>query len=53
MIGEPYDLSEFYGQKLTDEVLEKASEKVAQKLNETKELAELKFKKKREKNGKI
>lgn len=51
MIGEPYDLSEFYGQKLTDEVLEKASEKVAQKLNETKELAELKFKKKREKNG--
>lgn len=53
MIGEPYDLSEFYGEKLTDEVLQKASAKVAQKLNELKEKAELKFKRKREKNGKI
>lgn len=53
LIGEPYELDEFYGQKLSDEVLEKASAKVAEKLNETKEQAQKMFNKKREKDGKI
>ena len=34
LIGKPYELDEFYGQKLSDEVLEKASAKVAEKLIE-------------------
>ncbi len=53
LIGKPYELDEFYGQKLSDEVLEKASAKVAEKLNETKEQAQKMFNKKREKDGKI
>lgn len=53
LIGKPYELDEFYGQKLSDEVLEKASAKVAEKLNETKEQAQKLFNKKREKDGKI
>ena len=51
LIGKPYELDEFYGQKLSDEVLEKASAKVAEKLNETKEQAQKMFNKKREKDG--
>lgn len=53
LIGKPYELDEFYGQKLSDEVLEKASAIVAEKLNETKEQAQKMFNKKREKDGKI
>lgn len=53
LIGKPYELDEFYGQKLSDEVLEKASAKVAKKLNKTKEQAQKMFNKKREKDGKI
>lgn len=45
LIGKPYTLEEFYGQKLGDEVLEKASAVVAGKLNELKLEAEQKFKK--------
>ncbi len=52
LIGKPYELSEFYGQKLTDEVLGKASEIIAEKLNELKEEAKKMFNKKERKNGK-
>lgn len=52
-IGEQYDLSKFYNQKLTDEVLAQASEIVASKINEAKLQAEKIFNKKRDKNGKI
>lgn len=45
LIGKPYTFEEFYGQKLGDEVLEKASAVVAGKLNELKLEAEQKFKK--------
>lgn len=45
LIGKPYELSEFYGQRLGDEVLEKASTIVAEKLNELKSECEQKFKK--------
>ena len=38
-IGEPFTLEEFYGQKLTSETLEKASEIVATKINELREYA--------------
>ena len=47
LIGKPYELSEFYGQRLTDEVLSKASEIVTAKLNELKEESEIKFAKKK------
>lgn len=45
VIGTPYELDEFYGQRLGDEVLEKASEIVAGKLNELKIECEQRFKK--------
>ncbi len=50
MIGKPYELDQFYGQKLTEEVLEKASQIISDKLNELKEECEEKFKKKKRKN---
>ena len=34
VIGKPFDLSEFYGEKLTDEVLSKATEKIEKKIKE-------------------
>ncbi len=46
LIGEPYELDEFYGAKITEEVLDKASEIVSQKLNQLKQQAEEKFSKK-------
>lgn len=46
LIGKPYELSEFYGQRLGEEVLSKASEIVADKLKELKIEAEAKFTKK-------
>ncbi len=46
LIGKPYELSQFYGQRLGEEVLSKASEIVADKLNELKIEAEDKFTKK-------
>lgn len=46
LIGEPYELNEFYGAKITEEVLDKASEIVSQKLNQLKQQAEEKFSKK-------
>lgn len=46
LIGKPYELSQFYGQRLGEEVLSKASEIVADKLNELKIEAEAKFTKK-------
>lgn len=52
LIGKPYELDEFYGQKLTDEVLEKASEVIAEKLNEVKLQAEQLFGKKERRHGK-
>lgn len=50
LIGKPYELSEFYGQRLSEEVLSKASDIVTQKLNELKKEAEEKFNKKKGKN---
>ena len=47
LIGKPYELDEFYGAKITEEVLDKASEIVSQKLNQLKQQAEEKFSKKR------
>ena len=47
LIGEPYELSQFYGMKITEEVLKDASEIVSQKLNQLKEQAEEKFKKRK------
>lgn len=38
-IGQPFELEEFYGRKLTNEDMEKASEIVAQKMNELREIA--------------
>ena len=38
-IGEPFELDEFYGKKLTNEELELASQKVAGKINELREFA--------------
>ncbi len=52
LVGKPYELDEFYGQKLTDEVLEKASEVIAEKLNEVKLQAEQLFGKKERRHGK-
>ncbi len=46
LIGKPYELSQFYGQRLGEEVLSKASEIVTDKLNELKIEAEAKFTKK-------
>lgn len=46
LIGKPYELDEFYGAKITEEVLDKASEIVSQKLNQLKQQAEEKFSKK-------
>lgn len=46
LIGKPYELYEFYGAKITEEVLDKASEIVSQKLNQLKQQAEEKFSKK-------
>lgn len=45
LVGTPYELSEFYGQRLGDEVLEKASSIVAEKLNELRLECEQRFKK--------
>lgn len=45
VIGKPYELDEFYGQRLGDEVLEKASAIVAGKLNEVRLECEKRFKK--------
>lgn len=47
LIGKPYELDEFYDAKITEEVLDKASEIVSQKLNQLKQQAEEKFSKKR------
>ncbi len=46
LISKPYELSQFYGQRLGEEVLSKASEIVTDKLNELKIEAEAKFTKK-------
>lgn len=46
VIGKPYELSEFYGKK-GEEALSKASEVVAEKLNELKEECEARFAKKK------
>ena len=46
LIGKPYELDEFYGQRLSEEVLNEASEIILQKLNELKSEAEEKFKRK-------
>ena len=46
LIGKPYELDEFYGAKITEEVLDKASEIFSQKLNQLKQQAEEKFSKK-------
>lgn len=47
LIGEPYELSQFYGAKITEEILNQASEIVSQKLNELKQQAEEKFNKRK------
>ena len=52
LIGKPYELDKFYNQKLNEEVLNKASEIVADKLNEVKVVCEEKFSKKDNKKNK-
>lgn len=46
-IGEPFELSEFYGKKLNNETLQKASEIVKQKMLEQKEKSQSKKKEKK------
>ncbi len=47
VIGKPFELSEFYGQKLDEETLKKANEIVRQKMLEQKELSQKKKKEKK------
>jgi 1-acyl-sn-glycerol-3-phosphate acyltransferase len=47
VIGKPFELSEFYGQKLDEETLKKANEIVKQKMLEQKELSQKKKKEKK------
>lgn len=49
LIGQPYELDEFYGQRLTDEVLSKANKIIAQKLQELQQEANKKFDKRKKK----
>lgn len=53
LIGKPFELTEFYGQKATKEILDKASEVVGQKMLELRDNYEASKKKKKAKKVKI
>lgn len=53
LIGEPFELTEFYGQKPTKEVLDKASEEVLQKMFELRDNYEAERKRKKTKKIKV